>query len=141
MIAHDQTYFVGDGTGIPGNCMQAALASLLDLPLEEVPHFAALPEHGWWDAFLGWLSDHNLRITMFAERFDQIDTYRDGMLVSAPYEKAPSEPLLIAVGMSPRGVQHSVVWQNNGMVHDPHPSRAGFVDSPVEFWLLEAVGS
>ena len=29
----------GDGNGPLGNCMQAVIASLLDLPLEEVPHF------------------------------------------------------------------------------------------------------
>jgi hypothetical protein len=42
----------------------------------------------------------------------------------------------VATGQSPRyaGVGHAVVWEFGvGMVHDPHPSRAGIVGEPQTF--------
>ena len=36
--AVDQTIFVGDPQR-PGNCVAACVATLLDLPLDRVPHF------------------------------------------------------------------------------------------------------
>lgn len=44
MTPVDQTILHDPQTGAIGNCMQAAIASLLDLPLDAVPHFAALSE-------------------------------------------------------------------------------------------------
>lgn len=38
-----------DNRSIPGgNCLQACVASLLDLPLNEVPHFLAQEPHNEW---------------------------------------------------------------------------------------------
>src|SRR5437868_3306052 len=44
--------------GVYGNCLQAAFASLLGMPLEAVPHFVAF---GSWDTALAlWLADIGL---------------------------------------------------------------------------------
>ena len=51
----DQTQFVGEGVG--GNCVQASVASILELPLDEVPHFLAVaPSPVEWEfAMEDWL--------------------------------------------------------------------------------------
>lgn len=123
MTPVDQTIFVGDVEGRPGNCMQAAVASILGLPLDAVPHFAAMPADegdSWpcWDAF------------------DSFFDARGFEAVRLDYEFCP-ESFYLASGPSPRGVSHMVVMRDGKLAHDPHPSRAGI--SKVEsVWLLLA---
>lgn len=118
MIRHTQTIFVDDPRGIPGDCMRTAVASLLDLPTDAVPHFALFDAPGaWYDAFTLWLQGRGLKIKPL--RRDDVD-----------------RPCL-AIGMSPRGVEHVVVWGASGLLHDPHPSQSGI--EARQFWALEAV--
>lgn len=100
-----QTILAGNPEGIVGNCVQAAVASLLDMDLDDVPHFAL--NAGWleylctWAALNGWLVlRHN-------------PGYRARMA--------------IASGPSPRGYQHAVVMLDGEILWDPHPSRAGLL--------------
>lgn len=113
ILAVDQTFFVDDESGVPGNCLQAAIATVFATRLENVPHFV-LFEDQWREALYLWLDAIGYELSVYHE--DQGE-------------------LGIAVGMSPRGVRHAVVW-HNGMVHDPHPSRAGFVGDPDEYWVF-----
>lgn len=106
-----QTILAGDPDGTVGNCMQAAVASLLDLPLEEVPHFCAFPD--WlgylaiWSAQRGWAVRH----------------------------RNADEPVAlgIACGPSPRGVEHATVMRDGEITWDPHPSRDGLL-SIARIW-------
>lgn len=111
MIPHTQTIFVNDPRNIPGDCMRTAVASLLDMPTEAVPHFVLFDD--WFAAFSLWLKGRGLRVIALAE---------------------PDRECL-ALGMSPRGVEHIVVWGRRGLIHDPHPSRAGVVAR--DFWAIE----
>lgn len=43
-----------------GDCMRASMASLFELPLEEVPHFVAYED--WWGRWMNWLHDRGLMI-------------------------------------------------------------------------------
>ncbi|MFJ6085154.1 hypothetical protein ACIQI8_27475 [Streptomyces sp. NPDC092369] len=99
-ILHD------DPEGRPGNCLQATVASLLELPLKSVPHFIAEGPR-WLE-----LMEAFCRGQGYALRFLPADAYcAYGM----------------AWGVSPRGVRHSVCWADGRMSHDPHPSRAGLL--------------
>ena len=53
-----------------GNCMQAAIASLLELPLEEVPHFL---EHGcdWFEVFYNYLKEHGYNYKGMLHNYNQ----------------------------------------------------------------------
>lgn len=110
-----QTIFAGDSEGRVGNCMQAAVASLLDLQLEDVPHFCAVPD--WlsylaiWSAQRGWAVRH----------------------------RNADEPVVfgIACGPSPRGVEHATVMIDGEIVWDPHPSRDGLL-SIARIWEFTA---
>jgi hypothetical protein len=100
-----QTILHDDPQGRIGNCLQAAVASLLDLPLDDVPHFA---EHGdWLERLVAWAADRNWLV-----RHARPD-------VAVPFG--------IACGPSPRGVQHAVVMRAGTVPWDPHPSREGLV--------------
>lgn len=118
MIRHTQTIFVNDPRGIPGDCMRTAVASILDLPVEAVPHFVLFDAPGaWFQVFTIWLAGRGLRID--------------------PLPASNVDRECLAIGTSPRNVEHVVIWGPDGLVHDPHPSRAGI--EPRQFWALEQV--
>lgn len=99
-----QTILHNDPEGRTGNCLQAALATLVGVPLERVPHFA---EHeDWAERMVAWVD----LAAGCAVRWKVVGTY-----VARG----------IGVGMSPRGVKHAVVVVDGEIVWDPHPSRAG----------------
>lgn len=101
-----QTITIGDGSGRPGNCLSAAVASLLDLPLDEVPHF--LEMDGPWDVEV--------------ERFARSHGYR--LAERPPDDAAPDFGL--AYGHTRRGpALHAVVVHGGEVVWDPHPERSG----------------
>lgn len=100
-----QTIFADDPQGRQGNCLQAAVASLLVLPLDEVPHF--IEHEDWLGRMTDWAGQRGYAVT------------------SAP--GADGVPLGIAYGPSPRGVTHAVVVRDGAIAWDPHPSRAGLV--------------
>jgi hypothetical protein len=110
-----QTAFYDPAIPTSGNCVQAAVASLLALPLEDVPNFI---ERGFdWSIWLeDWLAERRLMLV----RFD-CEMVWDG--------------LYLASGPSPRGVNHMVVMQDGKLVHDPHPSRAGLEKITATFLL------
>lgn len=119
-----------------GNCLSACLASLLELPLEEVPNFVWHFKNNFGDAVQLWLRARGfawLRIRMPKE----IKTGDDIRFHALP------EVLCLATGKSPRGDYfHSVVGRITGghnfeLVHDPHPSGKGLDGMPtcVEFLI------
>lgn len=95
-----------------GNCWQAALASLLDLPLWMVPDFSEMfgrtTDH-WFERTQEWLR------RMFRVQIQRVDGH--------PVDELPE--FYLAIGKSPRGVSHVVIYSRGQMVHDPHYSDAG----------------
>lgn len=101
-----------------GNCVSACVASWLERPLEEVPHFIEYKVEGdpgdtiaWWSMLIGYMAGHGYWPI-------QLDSVTDG---------EPDE-LLFVMGMSPRGVCHQVLYRDGELWHDPHPSRDGITD-------------
>lgn len=90
--------------GVYGNCMQAAIATVLRKPLDAVPHFGAF---AWWPGALRlWLRGEGLDYTV----------------MKAP--PIPEERAMLC-GKSLRGYAHAVVSEGGRIIWDPHPSRAG----------------
>lgn len=104
----DQTSF-----GYPeGNCFSACVASILELPIAEVPHFGA--DETWFDTLSSWLRLRGLWAFMVHA------SERDHRLLLRGH--------YILSGRSPRGdFLHAVVAHGDMIVHDPHPSRAGLL--------------
>lgn len=113
-----QNIFVGSIEGVPGNCFQAAVASVLNLPLEGVPHFMLFSN--WFEIFEEWVAaSHGYRVM-----FETVE------------EEVPADIFYVLSGKSPRGdFQHSTVGYNGKMVHDPHPSNAGVLDFLDAIWF------
>jgi hypothetical protein len=101
-----QTLFAGETEGVYGNCLQAAVASYFDLPLDAVPHFNTF-EHAWMDALQWWCYG----------KFRMSEEYRG--VTEIPQERC------ILLGRSNRGYGHAVVAEGGQIVWDPHPSRDG----------------
>jgi hypothetical protein len=121
----------GDGRasdGTPGDCLRTATASMLDLPVDAVPHFALYRE--WWTAMRRWARSRGDDFTCLVPVDGAVHQFLDG------------PGLLLASGPSPRGpFWHTVVVDEQlDLVHDPHPSRVGltavedvlvYVDRPL----------
>lgn len=119
-----QRYLADDPTGVPGDCVSAAVASLLDREPHQVPHFIAasdIDSRVWWYALKGWAATNGWTVT------------RRGLLPRQ--ENVPLPTFGLACGPSERGVSHAVVAIDGQIVWDPHPSRAGIlrVKEVIEF--------
>lgn len=106
-----------DANGVPGNCFQAAVATLLDLPLSEVPHF--VEDENWYELSRSFVfKKTGLGFAYFTAEFPV-------------YHHPQSAPKYVLVdGKSPRGDFHHVVVADaltGEIVHDPHPSGAGLL--------------
>lgn len=120
MVPVDQTQFRSDGHH--GNCFQASVASILELPLDSVPNFAEVHGSYFMKGFRAWVAERGLGTV-----------YLNGCATW------PGGAHSIATGKSPRGnFLHSVVWFGRRIAHDPHPSRDGIVGDPHEFIILAA---
>lgn len=115
MIEVTQTLLHDKEKGVVGNCLQAAFASLLELPIDDVPHFVAMED--CWGAIQEWFRERYNAFYLVVEADQQgLDWY---LWHAGHY---------IVTGTSPRGLQHAVIGEKGEIVFDPHPSRAGLTD-------------
>lgn len=122
----DQEFIHNPSIGQFGDCTRAVLASILELPVEDVPHFL---QEANGDAVQYWQG-----IQTFCKKFGY--AY---MLVNATSGIAfwgTEEPIYhVIAGPSPRGngLLHDVVGCNGTIVHDPHPSRDGLLGDSTQW--------
>ena len=119
-----------------GNCFAACVASILELPIDDVPRFEEMPDGQWFLPFWDLLKAYG---------YEFHGTRTCGDLPAWPEDTTLFEPLgpgvdgyYIVGGGSPRGVKrgHCVIYKDGRMVHDPHPSQAG-VTCIQEVYLIE----
>jgi hypothetical protein len=107
-----------------GDCMRAAIASVLEIDLQAVPHLTRTSSERWWVVFYYFLVSYGYRY--------------EGMFCRPGFEKIEGEELpldesiggfyLVSVRSRnyPReqNVNHMVVCDRKlNVVHDPHPSK------------------
>lgn len=123
-------------TEAPGNCFAAALASLLELELHEVPDEADTWKPGM---------SHRESWRLYEPRvFDWLREEQGFLLVEVQigdlfFRGGEFDSYCILSGPSPRNndVFHAVVGQGNKIVHDPHPSRDGLAQVKGKRWWYE----
>ena len=98
--------------GSRGNCMSACLASLLGLPIGQVPNFFDKSESDdhWWELVREWLKEHGLGV------------------ITINYSQELMEKIggvHIVAGLSARDVNHAVLYKDGKLFHDPHPDNTG----------------
>lgn len=103
-----------------GDCLRAAVASLLCLSIDQVPHFLSKDnenrEDHWWDLMSRWLHARGLTMVNVPYREDWVsDWLRNAYyLLAGPSPRFPKE-------------LHQVVARGTEVVHDPHPDRTGIL--------------
>ena len=109
---------------IIGDCFRACVASIFEFPIEEMPNFWEQTQDTseFWKLNNDWISKKTGYRSISLEFRKEDRHLADGILC-------------IACAMSPRGVDHAVVWQD-GIIHDPHPSNAGLSEEPNTFTLF-----
>ncbi len=118
MIPVDQEFLHDPEVGSVGDCFRACIASVLELPIAAVPHFALLGNR--WQFVL--------------------NCYLAGLSREIEWAQGvpPDGIWAIATVQSPRNsdVKHSVIFRDGVIVHDPHPSRAGGKGPEDYFYLV-----
>jgi hypothetical protein len=119
-----------------GDCHRTAIACVLDLEPQEVPHFYAdmdLTPTQQQDAFEDWLKERG---------FYSIHTLFQGRLSDVLYTIAAANyrtpgMLYLLGGKSRNGTGHSVVCQGEKIIHDPSRDNSGIV-GPMDdgfYWV------
>lgn len=122
----DQEYLHAPEIGQHGDCQRAVIASLLELPITEVPHFlqqAKGDAAGFWEGLQSFCRSKGFAyLTVPARSGAAFFGADDGV-----YHEIS--------GPSPRGngVTHAVVGRDGQVVFDPHPSRAGLLGDSTQW--------
>lgn len=108
--------------GVYGDCHRAAYASIMELELDEVPHF--FDQGRSWDearplflAFWDRYGIMEITIPFASERGDVLE---------ACEVRCPGVPFILG-GESRTGVNHSVVACGGDIIHDPSIDQSGIV--------------
>lgn len=94
-----------------GNCLQAAVASILDLPIETVPHFVL--KDTWWNDMISFAKEAGYRFILDPK--------------PGKYE------YVLMCGVAMRGTQHVTIYKNDEPFFDPHPSDLFLITAEYSF--------
>ena len=132
MIPLKQRYRHYPENGIWGDCQRASMASILELSLDDVPHFGdnGPDEKEFWRLVTEWVKTRGLILLdiPFTNDLDSILT-----MMAA---KLPDNHYLLS-GLSRTGVNHVVVARGGSVVHDPSLDDSGIVGpcSDGYYWV------
>lgn len=137
MIGVHQTQFAGTMEAqIPGNCIQAAVASVLELPLDAVPHFLLLGDY-WQITLTQFLRARGMSLRVWTDNADWVAYWERLNVPAWPLSMAPGDQVVIKSGPSPRGDWlHAAVYRGDQLLHDPHPAGGGLAGAAVEIWEI-----
>ncbi|RQO65095.1 hypothetical protein DBR40_24805 [Pedobacter sp. KBW01] len=106
-----------------GNCFPACIASLVEVPLNQVPNIEELYDcYAWFEVLCAWLEHKGF-------------SYE----ISTKEECEASNEYYMVSGQSPRGnFNHIVIYKNGTLAHDPHPDGTG-LSSEVDYEYLKRI--
>jgi hypothetical protein len=105
-----------------GNCLQAAIASLLECSLDGVPNFMLYGDK-WNDVFCNFMAGFDLEPVTIP-------------VTGCPIGWHPSGYYLV-VGQLPHGkCLHNVIYKNGEFVHDPMPGGDGNLIGITEYMVF-----
>lgn len=138
MLFHKQE-FLHNPPETYGDCHRAALASILELDLHDVPHFmhGLGPKDG--DTFNRLQEEFLNSIGLDCVVFPCAGELEDVLKACGAWN--PKRLFLLGGSAAPN-VGHTVVASPTGIIHDPHPRNLG-VTGPMEdgfYWITYIVG-
>lgn len=123
---------------VRGNCFAASIASILELPIEQVPNvevFFHMPDSSYWMEVmmtflnsLGWdlVTDHDYCVFHPSHHsMVRIPENEDPDKYITQKMSELKDDYYLVSGPSVRGVNHITIYKAGAMVHDPHPTREG----------------
>ncbi len=118
MIKVTQTWLGGIEAPVDGhgNCFQACVASVLEIPLEVAFNHGVFGDNEWFEEFNKWLKQYGLAC-IFVECSEK-----------KPLPSTPLRGIHIAEMETKSGVKHAVVVRGDMVVHDPFPNSWGTGD-------------
>lgn len=132
-----------------GNCMQAVVASLLELPLSEVPEFRGTEsQDAWFDKYCDCLRSHGYEYDQILSNPRQLGGYganmfeeiKDGkhsgikgdFFYASVYSPGLFDRVQYICNPLYRGPLHAVVIDRDfNIIHDPHPHYQGVKQYPL----------
>lgn len=125
MIPTKQTQFSDKSTRTRGNCFAACLASLIELPITDIPAFQDMPTDQWGTEFIKWL---------YSIGWEYMGDPHFNDLTEQDWKEYP---FIIVGGESPRDetVGHAVIYYKGLPFFDPHPSE-DFILEEYEAYLI-----
>jgi hypothetical protein len=127
----DQSILRDPANGQYGDCMRACVASLLELPIDRVPHFF----DGGCDS-----AEFDKRLADYLDQHGLIELSMPAHVAQRTHYTRDCHHLMY--GYSERGTFHAVVARNGLVVHDPHPSKVGIIeDDRVQWAFLVRTGN
>lgn len=126
MTPVDQEFLHRPEIGQYGDCQRAVIASLLDLPISEVPHFlqqANGESVGFWEGLQDFCRSRGFAYLTVPARS------------GAAFFGSDASVFHEIAGPSPRGngITHAVVGRDGEVFFDPHPSRAGLLGDSAQW--------
>lgn len=117
MKSVDQEFLNDPEKGINGDCMRAAVASVLELSSEKVPNFADLPNRECWHEYIKFLGKNGWGL--YSVYVGAGEPHPEPLKDECEY--------YFMIGPSPRdkNISHQVVGHKGKMIHDPHPDKIG----------------
>ncbi len=118
-----------DKFGEEGNCFEACVASLLQIPLVQIPYLSGM--HGYWfENITDWLKKTFalLLIPVIIPSDYPSGCQLDIFLKAGAY--------YILCGEGPRNLPHACVARMGKIVHDPHPSGSGLLQQSESYFLV-----
>lgn len=117
-----------------GTCMQAAIASLFEMFIEDVPNFIELGDDWFW-SMRKFYKERGYEMCTFNPQKDIELTKQvlefDGGINGYWYASVPS----INLG---KGVTHAVIVDKDlNVVHDPNPNNYGHIYSPEDILSID----
>ena len=118
-------------TGKRGNCLSAVFASLMELELNEVPHFFENIKEGEQDVRKALhIFNREVKNFLYSKGYFFLELEASNLEEIIPQMRG----FFIVGGKSPRGYNHAVIYTSEGLAHDPHPEGGGVI--PETLMLL-----
>ncbi len=124
LVLHDPA------NGQYGDCMRACVASLLNLPAKEVPHFYANGDD----------TEFAKELNIFLRQQGLVELnlkYRKDFFKPEYVFRGQKDIYHIIVGKTSGGLWHAVVGRDGQLVHDPGPDKRGLAE-PLYLTFLVA---
>jgi hypothetical protein len=115
---------------VRGNCYAACIASLMEIPITEVPNVEVFYhlDNGYHSEVMltflnskGWDLCSDDRFKYFHQAFEDMNF--GGRDNYAGCFDELKDKLYLASGKSERGVSHICIFKNGKLIHDPHPTK------------------